>query len=135
MEVRAAGGLLTRRRQGQVEVLLIHRPRYDDWSFPKGKAGAGETDEDCAMREVHEETGLTCDVGPHLSDVRYRDRKNRIKVVRYFAMSPQAGAFVPNAEVDDVRWLPIDEARTLLSYEHDQAILDLLEDERPSRRS
>ncbi len=127
MALRAAGGLLTRQRRGQLEVLVVHRPAYDDWSFPKGKAGVGETDDECARREVHEETGLTCELGPHLADVHYRDGKNRAKVVRYFAMRPRAGSFTPNSEVDEVRWLPIGKAQTLLSYEHDRSVLDDLE--------
>ena len=126
MEVRAAGGLLTRRRDGCLEVLIVHRPKHGDWSFPKGKARTGETDEECARREVLEETGLTCELGTHVSDVRYRDAKGQTKVVRYFAMSPRTGSFEPNDEVDDVRWLPIDEARALLSYERDRDILDRL---------
>lgn len=130
MEIRAAGGLLTRRGGGQLEVLVIHRPKYNDWSFPKGKPYAGETDETCALREVEEETGFLCKLVAHVDDVRYRDRKGRAKVVRYFSMTPLSGEFVAGEEVDETRWLSIEEARTLLSYEYDRALLDLLKDAR-----
>ncbi len=124
--VRAAGGVVTRTAGGTIEVLLVHRPAYDDWTFPKGKAEAGETDEACALREVEEETGLRCELGEELPGTRYRDAKGRPKVVRYFAMHPLGGSFAPHAEVDDVRWLPLGAAAEALTYERDRELLETL---------
>ncbi len=121
--VRAAGGLVTRPAVETVEVLLVHRPAYDDWSLPKGKAYPGESDEECALREVEEETGLRCRLGERLPEVRYRDAKGRSKVVSYFAMRPLEGSFEPHDEVDDVRWLPLEAALEALTYERDRALL------------
>ena len=93
-EVRAAGGVVWRRRTGPgYDVLLVHRPKYDDWTLPKGKADDGESDEDCALREVEEETGLRCLLGPELVAVDYRDRYDRPKHVRYWTMEPVSGRF------------------------------------------
>jgi len=126
--IRAAGGVVLRSTgdggPDAAEVLLVHRPKYDDWTLPKGKAEAGESDEDCALREVEEETGMRCVLGPHLADVAYTDRLDRPKVAHYWAMHPVGGAFEPNAEVDEVRWLPLDDAARLLTYERDQQVLD-----------
>ena len=128
--VRAAGGIVLRRgRQGAWEVLLVHRPRYGDWSLPKGKADAGESDEATALREVEEETGLRCTLGPSAGRTRYRDSKGRDKVVQYWLMEPEAeaaaadDAFVPNAEVDEVRWCTLAEAAKALTYAHDRKLL------------
>ncbi len=88
--VRAAGGVVWRRSGPDLEVLLIHRPRYDDWSLPKGKAESGEDDVDTAAREVAEETGLVCVLGPELARIRYTDRNGRPKVVRYWSMTVAA---------------------------------------------
>lgn len=122
--VRAAGGLVSRRRDGEIEVLLVHRPRYDDWTIPKGKALPGESEEDCALREVEEETGLRCELGNELAGAAYVDSRGRFKTVRYWAMEPREGSFRSHAEVDAVRWLSLEEARDLLSYERDQPVLD-----------
>jgi 8-oxo-dGTP diphosphatase len=108
---------------GPVRILLVHRPRYGDWSLPKGKADAGESDADCARREVWEETGLTCVLGRELPSTRYRDNKGRDKVVRYWAMEPVEGSFTPNSEIDEVRWLPVDDALPLLTYDHDRPVV------------
>ena len=94
-----------------MKVLLIHRPRYDDWSFPKGKLDPGETHRHAALREVEEETGLRCRTGASCPEARYADRKGRPKRVRYWSMEPIDGEFVANDEVDEVRWLLIDEAK------------------------
>ena len=121
--VRAAGGVVWRPVGEGIEVLLVHRPEYHDWSLPKGKADPGESDEDCARREVEEETGLLCEVGEHVADTSYDDRAGRPKVARYWAMRPLSGGFVPGREVDEVRWLPVKEALVLLSYERDAQVL------------
>ena len=123
--VRAAGGIVTRLDgNGAMEVLLVHRPAYDDWAFPKGKAEKDETDEACALREVEEETGLRCTLGDPVADTSYIDNRGRPKVVRYFAMQPIDGAFSPHAEIDDARWLPLEVAASELTYEHDRKVLE-----------
>lgn len=125
--VRAAGGLVCRRGQdGRLEVLLVHRRHRTDWSFPKGKALPGETDEACAIREVEEETGLRCALGAELPSTSYRDRAGRPKRVRYWAMRPVAGVAGPCHEVDAVRWATIVGAAALLTYERDRALLAVL---------
>ena len=126
--VQAAGGVVLRRLDGgPVEVALIHRPAYDDWTLPKGKLNAGETHEEAALREVKEETGLDCRLGEPAGQVNYRDRKGRPKVVRYWTMRPVGspdGQFAPNAEVDQLRWMPLAEAGPALTYDHDRKILE-----------
>jgi 8-oxo-dGTP diphosphatase len=126
--VRAAGGVITRAApNGTVEVLVVHRPRYDDWSFPKGKLDPGETEEDAARREVEEETGQRCRLLGELGVRHYEDRHGRPKQVRYWRMEVvEADEFVPNDEVDQLRWIPVGEAATLLSYEGDRAFLHSL---------
>ncbi len=122
--IRAAGGLVVREREGAVEIAVVHRPRYDDWSLPKGKLEPDESFERGALREVEEEIGLRCELGVELAPVRYRDRKGRRKVVRYWRMRPIAGEFKPSDEVDEVRWLAPDRARELLDYDHDRRLVD-----------
>lgn len=121
--VRAAGGVVVREGEDGPELALVHRPRYDDWSLPKGKLEADESFEDGALREVEEETGYACELGEELSPVRYRDRKGRKKVVRYWQMRPLGGEFEVNEEVDELRWLPPKQARRLLDYEHDRELV------------
>jgi 8-oxo-dGTP pyrophosphatase MutT (NUDIX family) len=122
--VRAAGGIVSRPGQdGGTEVLLVHRPAYDDWTFPKGKAQAGESDEMCALREVEEETGFRCAIGREAGEVRYLDPRGRPKVVRYFGMRPVGGRLQLLREVDDARWLSTDEAAERLTYDHDRDLL------------
>jgi len=121
--VRAAGGAVWRPGPDGVEVLVVHRPKYDDWTLPKGKADPGEDDLACALREVEEETGYVCEAGAELGATEYVDRLGRNKVVRYWAMRPRRGSFVPNHEVDAVRWLTLDDARDLVTYPHDAAII------------
>lgn len=112
--------------RGTVEVLLVHRPRYDDWSLPKGKLEPDEAPEDAARREVEEETGLRCTLGEELPSVRYVDHHGRAKRSRYWAMQVVGGAFAANHEVDEVRWVPFDKAAALLTYDHDAAVVAAL---------
>ena len=122
--VRAAGGVVSRANErGSLEVLLVHRPAYDDWTFPKGKADPGESDEACALREVEEETGLRCELEGLLPETRYIDARGRTKVVRYFAMRALDGEFSPHREIDDARWLPLAAATAALTYERDRELL------------
>ena len=123
--VEAAGGVLWRRSgDGSVEIAVVHRPRYDDWSLPKGKLDEGETFEEAALREVEEETGMRCRLGRELGETHYEDRKGRPKIVRYWAMSDCDGEFQPNDEVDELRWVPIGDAQALLSYDFDHELVD-----------
>jgi 8-oxo-dGTP pyrophosphatase MutT (NUDIX family) len=122
--IEAAGGVVWRRTSsGAIKVLLVHRPRYDDWSLPKGKLEDGESALDAARREVLEETGLRCKARAELGEIRYRDRKDRPKRVRYWAMEPISGHFEPNDEVDEIRWVTLDDAPRWLSYEHDADVV------------
>jgi 8-oxo-dGTP diphosphatase len=120
--VRAAGGVV--RRDG--DVLLVHRPKYDDWTFPKGKVDDGESDEDAALREVEEETGFRCELGPELATTSYTDSHGRPKVVRYWLMRPEGGSFEPTHEVDEIAWLSPEDAETRLSYQRDRTLLRAL---------
>jgi 8-oxo-dGTP pyrophosphatase MutT (NUDIX family) len=122
--VRASGGLVVRRTaDGDVEVVLVHRPSYDDWTFPKGKRAQGEDDRQTALREVEEETGLVCRIDGAVGRVQYRDRKDRSKTVMYWLMSPVGGTFHPTSEVDEIRWLSVEEAAELLTNDHDRRLL------------
>jgi 8-oxo-dGTP diphosphatase len=123
-EVLAAGGLVVR-EDGRV--VVIHRPRYDDWSLPKGKLDPGESFEDGALREVEEETGIRGRIVGELQPVSYLDRKGRDKLVRWYRMEiDDAGEFAPSDEVDEVRWLTPDAALALVSYDHDRKLLQTL---------
>jgi 8-oxo-dGTP diphosphatase len=125
VEVEAAGGVVLRTgADGTLEVLLVHRPRYDDWSFPKGKLHPGEDHRTAAAREVLEETGFRCRIDRELGELRYLDRHGRAKRVRYWSMQPVAGRFAANGEVDRVGWFPLDDARRTLTYERDASLLD-----------
>jgi 8-oxo-dGTP diphosphatase len=132
--VRAAGGLVTRAAGDGIEVLVVHRPRYDDWSLPKGKAEPGEADEDTALREVEEETGYACALGDEVASQRYVDRHGRDKQVRYWRMTVEReGDWAPNDEVDERRWLAPSGARQLLTYDADQKLVATLSN--PDARS
>ena len=125
MRVEAAGGVVVRDGDAGTEVCVVHRPRYDDWTFPKGKLDPGESFEDAALREVAEETGLRCTLEAELPSTEYRDTKDRPKIVRYWQMEvDEDPGFVPNDEVDELRWLPMGEAGKLLTYERDSELLD-----------
>lgn len=125
--VRAAGGVVWRRGDGgDVEVVLVHRPRYDDWSLPKGKLDAGESHEDAALREVEEEASLRCALGPELPSTAYVDRSGRTKSVRYWAMTVAAGSPSGANEVDQAVWVELGAARRMLSYERDLQVVDAL---------
>jgi len=120
-EVRAAGGVVL---DPEGRVALVHRPRYDDWTLPKGKLDRGESFEDAALREVEEETGLRCRLVRELPSSEYLDPKGRSKMVRYWLMDVEHDpGFVPNNEVDELRWVPVEEAPALLTYPRDAEIL------------
>jgi len=123
--IEAAGGVVLRGDDGDVEVLVVHRLRYDDWSLPKGKLDPGETPAQAAVREVEEETGVRAVVGEELPSVAYRTAAG-LKLVRWFRMQPLDGdpARRPaDAEVDVAAWFPIDQALARLTYQHDRNLL------------
>jgi len=118
-EIRAAGGVVV--RDGLVAV--VHRPRYDDWTLPKGKLDAGESFEEAALREIDEETGLRVRLLRELPASNYEVR-GRPKVVRYWLMEVESDpGFVANDEVDELRWLELGEALRLLTYDRDREVL------------
>jgi 8-oxo-dGTP diphosphatase len=124
--VRAAGGVPVRIGRGGFEVLVVHRPHYDDWTFPKGKCEPGETDEACALREVAEETGLVCVLEDELPSTAYRDSRDRPKRVRYWRLRVVGGSLAFDHEVGTARWLSPGEAEELLTYERDLEVLRAL---------
>ncbi|MEE6260873.1 NUDIX domain-containing protein [Plantactinospora sonchi] len=122
--VRAAGGVVWRHVGGRLEVAVVHRPRYDDWSLPKGKLDPGEHPLAAAVREVAEEADVRAVPQVRLPPVRYLMRDGLPKVVEFWSMrAAGTGGFQPDTEVDDVRWLPLDEALGLVSYPHDARVL------------
>jgi 8-oxo-dGTP diphosphatase len=123
--IKAAGVVLWREKARGLELALVHRPKYDDWSFPKGKLEPGEKHREAALREAREETGLTVVLGRRLPTQHYLFR-DRIKRVRYWSATVLTGSFVANREVDALRWLPAAQARAQLSYEHDRGLVDAL---------
>ena len=129
--VRAAGGVVWRTNgNNRVELLLVHRPGegYDDWTFPTGKRDdIDSSEEDCAIREVWEETGYHCRLGHEIARVNYIDRKGRPKRVRYWTMTVSGGAESYSNEVDAMMWMPIDRARKNITYERDLLVIDCFE--------
>jgi 8-oxo-dGTP diphosphatase len=120
-EIEAAGGVVL---DSDGRVAVVHRPRYDDWSLPKGKLDEGETFEEAALREVWEETGLRVSLGEELPSVHYFVR-DRPKVVRYWLMAVESDpGFAPNDEVDELRWLSPADAVALLTYDRDKGVVE-----------
>jgi 8-oxo-dGTP diphosphatase len=110
---------------GKGRIALVHRPKYDDWSLPKGKLDPGEGFEEAGLREVEEEIGVRCRLVGELPSTQYRDAKGRQKLVRYWLMEPVTdGGFEPTSEIDELRWLSPDEAAAALSYERDREVLE-----------
>ena len=124
--VQAAGGLIVRRHYGELQIVVVHRPVQQDWSFPKGKLEPGETFELAALREVHEETGLVCRLLRFIGHTEYVDRKGRPKAVAYWVMAAETGCFTPNEEVDELRWLNLEAASRLISYPRDKELVVVL---------
>jgi 8-oxo-dGTP diphosphatase len=124
IEIRAAGGVVWRPTDSGTELLIVHRPRYRDWTFPKGKLDRRERWEDAALREVREETGFRCELGVEVVGTRYRDAKDRDKLVRYWAMEPRTGRFRRNAEVDKIAWVHVAEVSDRLTYERDLVVVE-----------
>ena len=121
--VEAAGGVVVRQGEGGTELCVVHRPRYGDWTLPKGKLDPGETFEEAALREVVEETGLRCSLVRELDSTHYTDSKGRPKIVRYWLMEVDGGEFEPNDEVDELRWIAPSEATAMLTYERDRDLI------------
>jgi 8-oxo-dGTP diphosphatase len=140
-EIVAAGGLVRLRAPARsaassgptetsapTQILIVHRPKYDDWSFPKGKADLGESIEETALREVREETGIDTRIIDQLPAVRYiyegSERVPRHKVVYYFLMEPSSGSIVVNEyEIDRAEWVDPWQALDRLTYDHDRSLL------------
>lgn len=123
-DIRAAGGVVLRRDDDRkTRAAVVHRPKYEDWSLPKGKLEKGEGWREAALREVEEETGMRCAAAGELPPVSYRDRKGRRKHVRYWLMEPEGGEFEPHGEVDELRWVTAKEAGEVLTYEHDRDLV------------
>lgn len=125
-EVLANGGVMVRKGGHEANdyfCALIHRPKYNDWSLPKGKQETGEEPLQCAIREIQEETGYSCKAVREILSTAYTDDQGRSKLVRYWLMIPESGEFVANDEVDSVVWLPFHLASNALTYERDREVL------------
>jgi len=123
--VRAAGGVVWRRRRGDVEIMLVHRPApRSDWSLPKGKLEQGERHRDAALREVQEEAGLRCTLGDRLADIGYVTPKGEDKRVRWWSMTVDSDdGFTPNKEIDERRWVPVRDLDDVLTWESDRSLV------------
>lgn len=125
--IRAAGGVVIRFvASGRCEVACVYREARGDWTFPKGKLDEAENFEECALREVTEETGLTCRILRFLGTTNYVHRKGKPKIVAYYLMRSSGGEFLPNEEVTELRWVPLEHVRDHLTWERDQELFDLL---------
>jgi 8-oxo-dGTP diphosphatase len=125
----AAGGLVVRQSgPASIEIAIVHRPIREDWSYPKGKVEQKETLTECALREVLEETGLRCRIVSFVGTTEYRDRKDRRKIAAYWMMTPEGGTFRSCEEVDEMRWVGLEEAAELLTYERDRDLLVTLQE-------
>ncbi len=125
--MRAAGGVICQTTaKGSFEVAVVHRPHREDWSFPKGKLDRGESFEQCALREVLEETGFTCQLEEFVGVTEYVHRKGRPKIVAYWLMSVVSGTFTVNPEADEIQWVSIGEAGELVTYDRDRELLELV---------
>ena len=122
--VKAAGGVVCREgSSGETEIVVVHRPAYDDCTLPKGKVDPDETPEECALREVKEETGFRCELGRPVGCTAYVDRRGRNKLACYWVMEVISGRFRPGGEVDRMAWLPVADAVKRLTYERDKALI------------
>jgi 8-oxo-dGTP pyrophosphatase MutT (NUDIX family) len=125
--IRAAGGIVIRPvANGRFEVACIFREARGDWTFPKGKLDPAETFEQAALREVWEETGMTCEVIRFAGSTNYTHRKGKPKIVAYYLMSVGTGEFAPNDEVDELVWLALEQVREHLTWDRDQELFDLV---------
>jgi 8-oxo-dGTP diphosphatase len=124
--IRAAGGIVYRRTNGDVEIGCIYREARGDWTFPKGKLDAGESFEEAALREVFEEIGMRCVIERFVGTTNYTHRKGKPKIVAYYLMRPEDGEFTPNDEVDELVWLAIDDVREHLTWDRDRELFDLV---------
>ena len=124
-DVEAAGGVVCRlTKNGQLKMLIVHRPHRSDWTFPKGKLDPGEDHKTAALREVVEETGFRCKLAQRLPSAKYDLSSGLSKRVKYWTMLVSGGKFVPNAEVDQILWLTPKKARRKLTYDTDRHVLD-----------
>ena len=122
--IKAAGGVVCRSNgSGKTQVVVVHRPAYDDWTLPKGKIDPEETPEECALREVKEETGYKCELVRPLGCTAYVDRRGRNKVACYWVMHVISGRFRPGGEVDRMHWLSLSDAVKRLTYVRDKTLL------------
>ncbi len=124
--IRAAGGVVVRVVDSRMEVACIYRESRGDWTFPKGKLDPGETFEQAARREVHEESGMRCRIVRFVGTTNYTHRKGRPKIVAYYLMEVDEGEFEPNEEVDELVWLGLDQVRARLTWDRDQELFDLV---------
>jgi 8-oxo-dGTP pyrophosphatase MutT (NUDIX family) len=122
--IKAAGGIVCRSNgSGKTQIVVVHRPGYDDWTLPKGKVDPDETPEECALREVREETGYKCELGRPLGCTAYVDRRGRNKVACYWVMHVISGRFRAGGEVDRMVWMSVADAIKRLTYTRDKTLL------------